>query len=158
MGQSISLEMDDGLEEFAKTMEKVMNQYPASAEKILKKEARNIAKDLKGRVTSESKGHHYGGSKSPLTDSFRQGKVVRSGKKMTTAVTSKAPHYHLYEEGHAMITHKQKGKNKHGGLKLVGTVKGKKTTARYMAQRSEYSELLGQEVLNEILKEAGVDA
>ena len=95
----------------------LLKQYPASAEKVLKKEARNIAKDLKGRVNSEAEGHHYISPRSeekpkPLAQSFRQGKVIRSGSKMTVAVTSSAPHYHLYEEGHAMITHKSKDKTR----------------------------------------------
>ena len=32
--------------EFAEAMEKAMKQFPASAEKVLRKEARNIAEDL----------------------------------------------------------------------------------------------------------------
>ena len=161
MERDIRFDQDGSFEDFAKVMENAMKQYPASAEKVLKKEARNVAKDLKSRVNTEAKGHHYGGSESPLADSFRKGKVVKSGKKMTAAVTSKALHYHLYEEGHAMITHKRKnkkGKSKQGSMRQVGTVAGKKTVAHYMAQRSDYAELIGQELLNEILKEAGLDS
>lgn len=140
-------------------------RFPASTEKILKKEARNIAKDLKGRVNSEAKGHHYASPRSeakpkPLAESFRQGKVIRSGSKTTIAVTSSAPHYHLYELGHEMVTHKRKnkrGKGMIGSNRKVGEVKGKKSVAKYMAQRADYSELIGQELLNEILKEAGLD-
>ena len=54
-----------------------------------------------------------------------------------------------------MITHKSKDKTK--GLRQVGEVRGKKTVAKYMAQRAEHAELLGQEVLEEILREAGLD-
>ena len=140
---SISFDFDTS--EFIKAMESTAKQYPASAEKVLKKEARNIAKDLKGRVNSEAEGHHYISPRSeekpkPLAQSFRQGKVIRSGSKMTVAVTSSAPHYHLYEEGQ------------------VGEVRGKKTVAKYMAQRAEHAELIGQELLDEILKEAGIDS
>lgn len=156
---SISFDFDTS--EFIKAMESTAKQYPASAEKVLKKEARNIAKDLKGRVNSEAEGHHYISPRSeekpkPLAQSFRQGKVIRSGSKMTVAVTSSAPHYHLYEEGHAMITHKSKDKTK--GLRQVGEVRGKKTVAKYMAQRAEHAELIGQELLDEILKETGIDS
>ena len=148
---SISFDFDTS--EFIKAMESTAKQYPASAEKVLKKEARNIAKDLKGRVNSEAEGHHYISPRSeekpkPLAQSFRS--------KMTVAVTSSAPHYHLYEEGHAMITHKSKDKTK--GLRQVGEVRGKKTVAKYMAQRAEHAELIGQELLDEILKEAGIDS
>ena len=154
-----SINFDFDASELIQAMEKTTKQYPASAEKVLKKEAKNIAKDLQGRVNSEAKGHHYAGqgaTHKPLAESFRQGKVMRSGSKVTVAVITTAPHYHLYEEGHAMITHKSK--DGIHGLRQVGEVKGKKTVAKYMSQRADYAELIGQELLQEILKEAGFDS
>lgn len=149
--------------DLAQSMEKAAKQFPASTETILKKEARNIAKDLGDRVTVEAKGHHYydGDEEDQpkrLKNSFRQGKVIKSGTKYTVAVTSSAPHYHLYEEGHDLYSHNRKnkyGKGKAGTGKKIGHVAGRKTVARYMAQRSEYSEMIGEALLDEILKEAG---
>lgn len=92
---------------------------------------------------------------------FWQGKVIRSGKNYTVAVTSKAPHYHLYEEGHDLVTHNRKnrwGKGKPGTGRKVGKVYAKKTVGKYMARRSEYSEAIGQELLNSILEDAGFDS
>lgn len=155
--QSISFDFDSS--DLEKSLKIASRQFPASAEIVLKKESRNIAKDLKGRVDSEAKGHHYAGqgaTHKPLAKSFRQGKVMRSGSKVTVAVTTTAPHYHLYEEGHAMITHKSKDGTH--GLRQVGEVKGKKTVAKYMSQRADHAELIGQELLQEILKEAGFDS
>lgn len=155
--RSISFDFDSSdLEESLKIASR---HFPASAEIVLKKESRKIAKDLKGRVDSEAKGHHYAGqgaAHKPLAESFRQGKVIRSGSKVTVAVTTTAPHYHLYEKGHAMITHKSKDRTH--GLRRVGEVKGKKTVAKYMSQRADYAELIGQELLQEILREAGFDS
>ena len=54
-----SINFDFDASELIQAMEKATKQYPASAEKVLKKEAKNIAKDLQGRVNSEAKGHHY---------------------------------------------------------------------------------------------------
>ena len=161
--QSISFEFDAS--ELERALETASRQFPASSETVLKKESRSIAKDLKGRVDSEAEGHHYISPRSekepkPLAKSFRQGKVIRSGNKVTVAVTTVAPHYHLYEEGHAMITHKRKnkrGKGMIGSNRKVGEVKGKKTVAKYMAQRADHAELIGQELLDEILREAGLD-
>lgn len=101
--------------EFAEAMEKAMKQFPASAEKVLRKEARNIAEDLGTRVNAEAKGHHWKAKDSEeepvrLAESFRQGKVIRSGTNYTVAVTTKAPHYHLYEEGHDLVTHNRKNR------------------------------------------------
>ena len=155
--RSISFDFDSS--DLEKSLKIASRQFPASAEIVLKKESRNIAKDLKGRVDSEAKGHHYAGqgaTQKPLAKSFRQGKVMRSGSKVTVAVTTTAPHYHLYEEGHAMITHKSKDGTH--GLRQVGEVKGKKTVAKYMSQRADHAELIGQELLQEILKEAGFDS
>lgn len=164
-----SISFDFDVSELTQAMENASKQYPASAEKVLKKEAKNIAKDLQGRVNSEAKGHHYRRGKNssdeesmkPLSESFRQGKVIRSGSKMTVAVTSTAPHYHLYELGHDMVTHNRKdkkGRGKAGTGKKVGEVKGMKTVAKYMSQRADHAELIGQELLDEILREAGVDS
>lgn len=155
--RSISFDFDSS--DLEKSLKIASRQFPASAEIVLKKESRNIAKDLKGRVDSEAKGHHYAGqgaTPKPLAKSFRQGKVMQSGSKVTVAVTTTAPHYHLYEEGHAMITHKSKDGTH--GLRQVGEVKGKKTVAKYMSQRADHAELIGQELLQEILKEAGFDS
>lgn len=155
--RSISFDFDSS--DLEKSLKIASRQFPASAEIVLKKESRNIAKDLKGRVDSEAKGHHYAGqgaTHKPLAESFRQGKVMRSGSEVTVAVTTTAPHYHLYEEGHAMITHKSKDGTH--GLRQVGEVKGKKTVAKYMSQRADHAELIGQELLQEILKEAGFDS
>ena len=155
--RSISFDFDSS--DLEKSLKIASRQFPASAEIVLKKESRNIAKDLKGRVDSAAKGHHYAGqgaTHKPLAKSFRQGKVMRSGSKVTVAVTTTAPHYHLYEEGHAMITHKSKDGTH--GLRQVGEVKGKKTVAKYMSQRADHAELIGQELLQEILKEAGFDS
>lgn len=143
-----------------------MKQFPASAEKVLRKEARNIAEDLGTRVNAEAKGHHWKAKDSEeepvrLAESFRQGKVIRSGTNYTVAVTTKAPHYHLYEEGHDLVTHNRKnrwGKGKPGTGRKVGKVYAKKTVGKYMARRSEYSEAIGQELLNSILEDAGFDS
>ena len=117
-----SINFDFDASELIQAKEKATKQYPASAEKVLKKEAKNIAKDLQKRVNSEAKGHHYRQGKNsgdeetqkPLSESFRQGRVIRSGSKMTIAVTSSAPHYHLYELGHDMVTHNRKDKKGRG--------------------------------------------
>lgn len=167
---SINFELK-GAGEFEKAMENAVKQFPYSAEKVLKKEARNISKNLKERVNAEAKGHHTNKSKlgddeakavekKRLANSFGVGKVIKSGSKMTIAITSKAPHYHLYEEGHDLVTHNRKnkmGKGKVGTGKKIGHVAGRKTVARYMGKRSDYSELIGQEVLDEILKDAGLE-
>jgi hypothetical protein len=160
-----------GTEDVIKGLEKAINRYPYTAEQVLKREGRGIKKDLKTRVQEEAKGHHYRSknntdeeneaiAKKALAESFSLGKVVRHGNQMTIAVLSKAPHYHLYEEGHAIVTHDRviNGKKKLGTRRYTGRrAVERKTVARYMAQRAEHAELIGQQVLDEIIKEAGLD-
>ena len=139
-----------GAEELTKALEKAIKQYPYTAERVLKKETRVVRKGLKQAVQAEISGHH---SPVPgnLAGSFSIGRVMRSGNKMTCAVTQKAPHYHLYELGHEIYTHQPEHRDT--GLRAVA----KKTVARYMAKRSEHSEELAEETLELILKEAGLE-
>lgn len=140
-----------------KAIEKATKQFPYSTEKILKKEAREIKKQVTNSyvgsiVKSKRKNWKKSlGKKSEksLEKSFSPGKVVKHGNKYTTAVTSKAPHYHLVEDGH-----KESGwYAEQSGAKPV---QGKKIVAKIMARRSENAKEMGEELLNEILKEAGL--
>ena len=80
----------------------------------------------------------------------------------TVSVDSKAPHYHLVEEGHDMYTlsnWKKAGDRRrfYGDTKLAGEVPGRKFVARYMAARAERASLLMAEAtLDKILKGAGL--
>lgn len=141
-------------------IEKAEKQLPNSTEKVLKKVASNIAKDLGNRVDAEAEGHNYYPDGIRLAKSFRRGKIIKSGTKWTCAVTSTAPHYRMYEDGHELFSHKPKkrknGTRHAGSYRHLGRVEGRKTVARYMGQRAQYSELIAEEILNEILKEAGL--
>ena len=66
-----SINFDFDASELIQAMEKATKQYPASAEKVLKKEAKNIAKDLQKRVNSEAKGHHYRQGRTAVTKKRR---------------------------------------------------------------------------------------
>lgn len=146
-----------GTDELEKAMERAGKVLPEYTEIALKKEARAVAKELKSRVDEEAKGH--GKKPGTLKRSFKPGKVIKSGSNYTAAVLSSAPHYHLYEEGHDMISHKRKnksGKGKVGTGKFIKEVHGRKTVARYMAQRSENAEEIAEKLLDDILKEAGL--
>lgn len=125
-------------------LEAASKKFPYSTEKILKQETRVTAKDLKKETKRKIKRH--GKKPHNLEESFRVGKVVKSGKKYTCAVTTKAPHYHLVEEGHeASGWYESSGKY----------VPAKKIVAKYMAEKSDHAEEMAQKLLDEILKHAG---
>lgn len=173
------MDFEFNTENFADAIEKAEKQLPYSTEKTLRKVTTEVAKDLNAKVEEEAKGHnYYYPDGTHLEESFRCGKVVKHGKKWTCAATSRAPHYHLYEEGHDLYTHTKKNRIKDGNRKrktkkgrgsikkgrreLVGYgqyirhVEGKKTVAKYMGKRSDRAEEIAEEILNEILKEAGL--
>lgn len=152
------IQVDIDMGNFAEAFEKAAKQFPYSAENALKKEARQLKKQITNSYvgsTIKSKRKNWKKSlknkkKTSLEKSFSPGKVIKSGNKYTTAVTTKAPHYHLVEDGH-----KQGGwYAEQDGAKPV---KGKKTVAKIMARRSENADEIGQRVLNELLKDAGLE-
>lgn len=153
----ISLDVE-GAKDLIKALEKAEKRFPASAEAVLKSEAKTASKDIKKRTGEEAKGH--GKKPGTLKKSFRPGKVMKRGSNYTTAVTTTAPHYHLFEEGHELYAHNRKnkkGRGKPGTGQKIGHVEGRKTVARYMAQRSDDSEKIGMRLLDEILKDAGLE-
>lgn len=147
----------EGEGDIEKALEKARKQFPYSAEKALRKESLQIKKQIvNSYVGSTIKSKRKNWKKSwkkkentALEKSFGQGKVIRQGGKYTTAVVSKAPHYHLVEDGH-----------EEGGWYAeqdgAKPVKGKKIVAKIMARRSEKSDKYAQELLDEILKDTGL--
>lgn len=144
--------------ELEKAFEKAAKMFPQSTENVLKKEAREIKKQITNAYVGsaiKSKRKNWKKSlknkkKTSLEKSFSPGKVIKSGNKYTTAVTSKAPHYHLVEDGH-------KESGWYAEQADAKPVKGKKIVAKIMARRSERSEEIAQRVLDEILKDAGLE-
>lgn len=158
MGISFDLK---GAGELEKAIENAVKQFPYSTEKVLKSEAREIKKQITNSYVGDVlKSKHKGDkwkkalkkkNKTSLEKSFQPGKVIHSGSKYTTAVTSKAPHYHLVEGGHeASGWYKDKYSN-------ADPIKGKKIVAKIMGRRSSKSAEIGQKVLDEILKDAGLE-
>lgn len=156
----------EGFEELGKSLEEASKRFPATTERILKKEARAIVKDSSENTKRRIKGHgrHDEDNKKDkfLEDSFRPGKPKKNGNNYTNAVVSSAPHYHLVEEGHDLYSHRRKnkrGRGKIGSDKLIGHVEGKKIVAQVMAKKaeSEAAQEMGERLLDAILKEAGFD-
>lgn len=159
---SISFDVS-GFDDLNEALGVAQKQFPASAEKILKKEARNLTKDIKKNVAERINGH--GKKAGSLERGFKPGRVILRGSNYTSAVVSDhkiAPHYHLVEEGHELwkYSHWTKGKDGkrkwYGKQKHLKAVRGKKIVAQVMARRSEYSELIAMELLDSILEEAGL--
>lgn len=150
---------EDGLKELIEAFEKATKQFPYSTENILKNEARAIKKQVTNAYigsTIKSKRKNWKrilkkkDAKTALEKSFSPGKVIKHGNRYTTAVVSKAPHYHLVEDGH-------KESGWYAKQADSEPIKGKKIVAKIMARRSEKASEIGQRLLDEILKDAGLD-
>lgn len=150
----------EGTGELEKALKDAARQFPYSAEKALQKETREIKKEITNTYINDilisRHSDKYGWrkrlkskKKTQLEKSFSPGKVIFHGDKITSAVTSKAPHYHLVEEGH------EPG-GWYGRQLNAKRVEGKKIVAKIMSRRSENSQEMGERVLNEIFKRAGL--
>lgn len=156
----------EGFDGLGKSLEDVSKRFPASTERILKRETRIIAKEISENTKKRIKGHGRHGEDNKkdkrLEDSFRPGKPKKNGNNYTNAVVSSAPHYHLVEEGHDLYSHRRKnkrGRGKVGSDKLIGHVDGRKIAAQVMAKKaeSETAQEMGERLFDAILKEAGFD-
>lgn len=148
----------EGFDELEKALKKVQNRFPQTTERIIKTETRELKKQITNAYVGDiikSRRKNWKKSlkskpKTSLEKSFQVGKVMKKGNDYTNAVVSKAPHYHLVEDGHEPggWYAQQKGAER---------VRGKKIVAKIMSRRSRDSEEIGRRVLDQILKEAGFD-
>ncbi len=152
----------EGAEELVRELERIERRFPATTEKVLKDELRTIAGDLKRKTAEEINSHgrvkNKGGKGSTSTRkkkrsevllerSYAPGKVLMIHGDYRGAVTTKAPHYHLVEEGHAPG-------GWHAKQRRAQPVRGKKIVAAYMARRSERAQEIGERILEKVLDEA----
>lgn len=154
---SIRVELS-GFVELDNSLRKAQRQFPYTAERVLKSETRNLKKQITNAYVGDilkSRRKNWKKSlknkpKTSLEKSFQVGQVMKKGNNYTNAVVSKAPHYHLVEDGHEPggWYAKQKGAER---------VRGKKIAAKIMSRRSRDAEQIGERVLDQILKEAGLD-
>lgn len=154
---SIQVETE-GFKELENAFKKAQNKFPQTTERILKQETTAIKKQVTNAYVSniiKSRRKNWKKSlknkpKTSLEKSFQVGRVMKKGNDYTDAVVSKAPHYHLVEDGH------EPG-GWYADQKGAERVRGKKIVAKIMARRSRDAGQIGRRVLDQILKEAGLD-
>lgn len=148
-------------EELQKALVKLQEKYPDSAKRVVQAQAKEAKKQIQsayiGNILKSRYGKNYkrilkkknATNKRNLESSFLVGQAIQKGNQITDAVVTKAPHYHLVEDGHeaAGWYEKQTGAKR---------VPGKKIVARIMGRRSKQSLVMGQKTLDAILKKAGV--
>lgn len=144
---SFSFEIDEAdMKELNQALEKLFKRFPYTAEQVLKDEAKVVRGLIRDNVDAVTEGH--GKKPGTLKRGFSVGKVYHQKGKITVAVTARAPHYHLVEEGHEVYSH---------GDYTGKESQGKKIVAQVMAKRSDHSEEIAERVLKNILEEVGLD-
>ena len=159
---SIDMEIDEAeWKELQKALIKLQKKYPDSAKRVVQAEAKEAKKQIQrayiGNILKSRYGKNYkrvlkkknAANKRNLESSFLVGQAIQKGNQITDAVVTKAPHYHLVEDGHEAAG----WYGKQAGAKRVP---GKKIVARIMGRRSKNSLAMGQKTLDAILKKAGV--
>ena len=136
----------DGLEELSKDLEKLVSKYPDRAGDLLRKSAREFRKKYVQNVRSNVK--HTSGRGKSLTKlaTTKVYPLQGLGKKQYVDIGSTAPHFHLYERGHTMVT---------PGGRTVGRVEGRKMMERTVDEYNEKLPEIAQGMIDELLKEGG---
>lgn len=123
-------------------LEKAIALYPDKAQTTLERNGRKFRKAVKERTPITKKKH-----KNKLKNGYRASEVKGYGMEMHVEITTKAPHFHLVENGHEMIS--EDGKK-------IGWIPGKHMMEE---TRQEYEEILPKELekmADEIFKECAL--
>lgn len=84
------------IEEFIQRLDDVQTQYPVESEKVLRKGANKMKKEL---VDASPDGP---GKKRKIKKSWRMKVEGITAKGIEAQLTNKSPHYHLVERGHVI--------------------------------------------------------
>lgn len=136
----------DGLEELSRDLQSLVAKYPDRAGDLLRKSAREFRKKYVHNVRSNVK--HTSGRGKSLTKlgTTKVYPVQGYGTKQYVDIGSTAPHFHLYERGHTMVT---------PGGRTVGRVEGRKMMERTTNEYNEELPRVAQNMIDELLKEGG---
>lgn len=129
-----------GLNELSEDLKDAVKQYPDKAQITLEKNGRKFKKSVKAKTPDSGISHEM-----KLKNGYKASKVKGYGMNMLVEITvEKAPHFHLVEYGHKLIS--KKGQE-------IGWVAGKHMMEE---TRKEYEEILPKELkkmAEEILEE-----
>ena len=125
------------IEEFAEKVARAQAQYPATAEKVLRKGARRMVDALKKNSPDSGREH-----KGKLNQSWRMKMDGELSSDLQANIYSNAPHFHLVDRGHIQKT---------PGGRVTGFVQGKHfLQATLDDEGEEIQEKMGQELLEKL--------
>ena len=136
-----------GLEELSRGLENLVNRYPDKAGDLLRKSALEFRKKYVHSVRANVK--HSSGRGKSLTKlgTTKVYPIQGMGKKQYVDIGSTAPHFHLYERGHTMVT---------PGGRTVGRVEGRKMMEKTVEEYNDKLPDLAKDMIDALLKEGGL--
>ena len=114
----------EGLEEFRNDLQKVVNKYPDQTEKEVFSLAGKWTKDVNEKLSQRLKSHRE--NQKALEKSWKRSREFGGGELAAVEVRNTAPHWHLVENGHAVLGNPRMAAAVLSGKLDPGKRKGKK--------------------------------
>lgn len=132
----------DGFEELEKKLAKIVKKYPDFAENKLEE----TGKKFKKRVVEITKATVNTGT-GRLIKGYKLDKITGYGMNMSKDFRATAPHFHLVEYGHNLVS--ENGK-------LIGWINGKFIVRQVREEFKEEMPYIMQDLYDEIKREVGI--
>lgn len=100
--QMISMKID-GMEELQDTFENLVKKYPDKAGEMLRKDARQLRKEIVKEVKKAVKTDDSSKRSLGKLSSYEISAVKGLGTQQYVEVSAKSPHFHLVEHGHNLV-------------------------------------------------------
>lgn len=142
MEQTITV---SGAAELAKDFEKVIKKYPDDADNFLKRQARELRKNVVKNVKKDT--HTKGATEKSLAKlkNYKISRIWGYGADRHIEISAQSPHFHLVERGHNLVI---KGKT-------VKFVAGKHMMDNAVKSYEEQVEQAAEQFIDKLLKEGG---
>lgn len=144
----------EGLEELEQDLIKAIDKAPAQAEETLKQLSKEFKASAKKKANSELKHIKRNADDEKYAIKKNWGsKIVDDGLGMAALIWNKAPHFHLIENGHQLVTGGELG----GEGRVIGFVPGKHIMEK---TRNDYKNIVPErfeKMIDDILREGDLD-
>lgn len=152
-----------GMEELAQDFENLVKRYPDKAGTLLRRSGRDIRNKVVENVKHDTDFDESRKKSLARTSSYNVSQVKGFGVKQYVEVSAKAPHFHLVEHGHEMVTPRSRSRKTAGGNKKkvtlynggrnVGFVPGKHMMDKAVKLHERVMPLEVDAMVEELIKE-----
>lgn len=164
MSDTVTFEVK-GLEELTESFKKIATQYPDKAGELLQKEAKTLRREVVKMVNNDVNVDQESKRSLGKIKEYRISEIKGYNEKQYVEVSGVAPHFHLLENGHQIVTPKhRKIKLKDGSKKRITLANGGQNRGFYVGHHwmdrasKQVEKRLPQDVeavVNKILEKEG---